>query len=357
MNIELPLVKEPIVKSLNCHAYITGILGVENNRCLYILSDYLDIVSTKAKDDLWCEFINEKLTFAETNAIYDQTNCFQYYKLKSQTGLGEFDFLTDKSHFYSILEKIMSNGYYLTGWYDEYYVKFRNSYKKEHIVHDYLIYGYSKDKQELKVAGYSIEGHYNVNIITYEDFHDAVMSVKVENNLSFMKVKDNFKFDVPVDKIVICLKAYLKSENWNLSYYNDGLCIYGIDVQEKVSNRLKETCEILDYDHDTNCFALLRDHKNVLYKLCQLLYEKGAIDRGLLDSSKSVYDTYSKIFHLYLKCMYMPKEKTLCTYRKMSTYFDDIRIIEKSYIADLINTLKLCNWINEYLSIDMDLCK
>lgn len=166
---------------------------------------------------------------------------------------------------------------------DEYYLPQRPAYKKEHFIHEILVYGYNKAEELLSVIGYDINGDYKCFTYTYADFYAAfeeglkrVPDYLVES-LQLIKIRHFFKdYKFDLKRFNEEFKNYIYSvpdeKKLYFSLSDESKPIYGILAFDEMCNCLKEKNNKKIDLHFTN-IHMYYEHKCVIYKRINKIIE------------------------------------------------------------------------------------
>lgn len=152
-SIELPIYKSPMICNYPRNAFPLSVLFVDNvdRYNNLIVTDYIDLVA---------ETITNTLDYNNFNYIFRKRSCFEQYKIGAD--ILKYNKIDILSYIYNGL----INGFYSDIWLDSYYIPGKPAYKKYHLTHGLLIYGYNHENKEFHTMTYTNRGHYeelNVN--------------------------------------------------------------------------------------------------------------------------------------------------------------------------------------------------
>jgi len=153
-----------------------------------------------------------------------------------------------------IMEEIKQsilNEHYVAGLYDEFYIPQKFEYKKNHFLHDFLLYGFDDQTQEFFSYGY-IKGEGNYHIckefsIKYSDFIKSILLAQYNDcwTESLYRVKINENLNCNFDRMRLCdeLFQYLKQPVLIINEPINspcGICVWK-DLYDSIKNATKET--------------------------------------------------------------------------------------------------------------------
>ena len=268
-----------------------------------------------------------------------------YHKLDIQfnknidEGFKEFN----EPNFLIYLKKLLEQGFYIQGFYDEYFIPGKDAYEKYPLSHGYLIYGYDDKNQCFLSAGYNNDIYKPFNI-EYSNFLNSITSKNV-NSTSISFIKPNEKYlNIPTDikKVYVVIRGYLESiDIYGGSSHSK---LFGVDAVRYVIDAENER-ERFDLKNIRLLFEFR--HINQL-KLEFLLKNNYMSDEKIISEQKALTDE-SRIT-LILATKYNItlnkdlRERVLC--RLTEQLNKEIKILHYS-LDDLAETSDL-EYLNEY---------
>ncbi|WP_162862614.1 non-ribosomal peptide synthetase [Acetivibrio cellulolyticus] len=214
----------------------------------------------------------EKMNFY--SEIYDEV-CYGYKDLEAVEDIIKF-----------IVDKIDS-GHYIIINVDEYYLRQKNRYMKEHFVHQQLVYGYDNVQRKIMAVGFDSERIFTDIEFDYNDFAESYEKGKVNCNefitwvneraIQTLTPKDiRGEYDFGPGYFGEQLNKYLNSSNANDETVYDFASTedlkkcdpvrFGIDYHDALIQHIQNVLNG-NFTVYYNCFHLLYEHK------------KGIIDR------------------------------------------------------------------------------
>lgn len=180
MENKLPFTIDVPVKSYLHHSYPLGIIFANSKKSAnnFVAHNYLQLV--------WffeCEYPGAQLNF--DTCFFPYWKCF---KRKNKRVFATQDTLIE------CVKKEIDNKYYIYLTCDEFYLKCRASYNKEHFIHDIMIYGYDDENRIFYIAGFDKNRKYNTNAISYDELvlpeSQYIESIRFKN-CSYKKINRN----------------------------------------------------------------------------------------------------------------------------------------------------------------------
>ena len=284
----LPLCKKPYIISYQNHAYYLGILST----CEHF------------EDYFFCNFIN--LYYHQNTRIKLNIVTETWYPCESYFLYNKFTYNTlpdllnrDNERFAQLMIDMLCSDYYILGKINEYYVPKRPGYKREYEEHDFLVYGFDKEKKEFNLIGYNDQKQYQESMISFEELQKGIFSFKSINWIDFLKINKDYRFAFKLENLKILLNDYLQSKN---SYakgtyckYEGEPCTFGINAIESFANDLK-TKKSLSSDY-LRYFRLLLEHKECMNRRVIYLLDKGYIaDRQILMNYEKILNGFQVLF-------------------------------------------------------------
>jgi polyketide synthase PksN len=210
-----------------------------------------------------------------------------------------------------IIEKI-DNGVYVNVCMDEYYLKTKESYMKNHFVHETLIFGYDNLNRRFLGMGFDNDGFFNTYYIEYDNFNKAFEEGKIyykesapyaENSaLTFYTPRKDTHYMYDIGEFLYGLNCYLESrgnrdrvsvivpqnsDNIQLDKMN---VQYGVNAVRTAIDRFKKITDnqiLIDY----RSIHLLAEHKKGM--LARL--EFAACCRDKEGNTKELIERYKEI--------------------------------------------------------------
>lgn len=287
-NTKLLTVRNPSVCGYLIHAFYLSILPHDSNFEAWYNSNYIELsfVNDFALEDVhymdfydsirYCPFINEKVV--------------KYEHLKSLNDVNDFMF------------ENIDNGCYIRLCLDEFYIKSRNNYMRDHYMHDFMIHGYDKDNELYYEQGFSKNQVYQENVLSFEEFRLGLLSVydgydavelKGTYDVLLVSVDKNFTYKFDINVFLEKIKNYRYSTRHEvlptLGYKGDpSTVVFGMDIYDSL---------VLLYDNIVNEKALndirpihfLYEHKKCISERMQYLYDNGYL------STNELTDEYKKL--------------------------------------------------------------
>lgn len=221
MNKTLPFNKTPYFSIYQYDAFAFGILQANPKTYAWIYSNFVQYALNS--EDVWLQ---------QRNAILKE------YVYDSNTKM------SPKVIFDGIRQSIL-NDYYVAGIYDEFYIPQKLVYKKSHLLHDYIIYGFNDQSQEFFSYGYvAAGGNYQICkefTIRYSDFIESILHAQYVDYWTqyFYRVKINENLNWNFNRMRLCdeLYQYLKQPVLLINEPMNGPS--GICVWKDLSDRLK----------------------------------------------------------------------------------------------------------------------
>ena len=151
-------------------------LGVLQKKTPWILSKHINCYYDSKAMGIFNHCMPEKRYFTKFKALIVQR--FRYDK-----SFLSFDIL----NFIQWAKNLIDGGWYIMGYYDEYYIPETASYQYRHFRHTMLIYGYDDESQLFYAMGYTSDRKYRSHCLTlrrvsYEHRYRAVPRVVLTTN-------------------------------------------------------------------------------------------------------------------------------------------------------------------------------
>ena len=205
-----------------------------------------------------------------------------------------------------IIEKI-KKGFYVKGFFDEFYIPEKKAFNKYHYKHDFMLYGVDEYERKLIAIGYTKSDTYITYDISFDDFERSLISLERMASpgeymffIEFLKLKENNTYKFDYDKAVKRLYYYLHPEKINSYDF-----LYGIDAFEKIISQL-------NIKFDLRQVRLLMEHKNIMLDRLNYLHQNNYCQ---LTCEIAEYEKIAKfmfsIFHIAVKYSVTHSEEDL----------------------------------------------
>jgi hypothetical protein len=285
---KLPIEAQQEIKSYNKYALPLCAMYSKSIYYPWILNNFLKIRSAKSvsvSGNLLSYEIGEGKKFP---GFVDYSDIFHVEKIKYSEISFSRDFFKEK----------IKDGFYLYFEADEYYIAAKDAYKKSHLIHPSLLYGYDDYEEIFHAVGFTSD-LFETFIISYSDFKSATENSIVdqlddphshgEMCIFSLKFKEPFLAkELTLDDFKESLVEYLKprtGKSW----------IYGYGVNSAVAGALKHP---------------FKDSQYIKYNTAHLLAEHKLIFRNAMDhvisrenspgsGFESFQEEYNKVFKLY----------------------------------------------------------
>ncbi|OPZ83737.1 MAG: hypothetical protein BWY74_04387 [Firmicutes bacterium ADurb.Bin419] len=199
----------------------------------------------------------------------------------------------------------ISRGYYLNISVDEYYLSGKMRYKKTHVIHHELVYGFDDIRREIKAVGFDEGGVFRGMTFSYEDFVEAYEKGKAYYKESApwtsttgtqLFFSNGFTRPYPfrIEEFLKKLGDYLFSRSDEAIIYCWGIpeenLSYGFGVNEIMLKTLEGFLEG-KFQTDYKSVHLLAEHKKLLAARFKYIIERYGIKGRFLE----LYDEYLNV--------------------------------------------------------------
>ena len=278
--IKLPICNTPLINN-----FIPGLQFSVWQACKYdlspiIYSNYTNVVSgvdwrvlcTHVQDDMWLE--KAKVMRRQHMTLHRDTYEYSPEKL------------------ILLIIKFISQGYYLTGNHNAFYVPGKQSYHCYNTDAVYLIYGYNDKRKIFYIIGKTK----NCNLEAYEiKYEDYVLSLFNRNkglfNLIFYKYNDEIKVKPNYSKMHNGIYDYVHSTSRERGVFPQGSArnyIYGMDCYREFAKQLTIMHEHRKYIEPSS-YSVLYEHHILMQKRIEFLISEGVIPNEV------IFDAYHEI--------------------------------------------------------------
>lgn len=272
--IILPINENPPIKGYLHHAHIISVITAkQKNSEQWVKSHFLQLYFLNTEID---NIKVPSLDFYVFPYDHDCLSCgyVHNYLLFNSVNLS--------------IEKALQNGYYVTTIVDEYYIPNLRPYRKKHISHWFLIYGY--DMENYYSITYTKSMNYETIKVDKNVFNQAFI---IEFGLGLNKIKENYVFTYEETLANDLVKDYVNGTNTSEKY---GLFrkplkgLFGIHIYEGLLQDLKN-------GFDFRYAQILLEHKQCIYAYLQKMYP----EKELLAQYQEVIKDVKILKNLYIK--------------------------------------------------------
>lgn len=334
MNIKLPLGNPPVMVYQH-HAYTLSIASLHPDfehwvNCNFIqLECFTDSLQDQNTPINFFSFIN----FIQTNPLVKENYIERKYLSEHVNFLDFF------------IQVIMQQGYVMT-FINKYYVPGSMVYKKQHHIHDLLIYGCDLSRKVFNVAGYKEDFTYGYSEISFDDFVRAFNSITEGNNslkewaqgmhVLTVNLQSSYRFDL--SSMLGLLEDYLYSRNTALRfgmYRNPPGLTYGLSTYKEVDRYLTE---VSDPSIDIRIFHVIYEHKKSMRTRMEYLLSKGIlVEAGPLEEYRKLETLSLNLRNLVVKLKMNGQRKDMNQLRIM---LREIKDREEAVLTELVMKLK-----------------
>lgn len=236
--------------------------------------------------------------------------------------------------FITMMKKVLDNGYYIFGYWNEEFIPGKWSYGKRRFIHDYLAIGYNDTSKVFYSVGY-IDKLFVIFEVPYDNAELALRTIKQKPEFLFYNYNPEAKFNVNFKRIISTLDDYLSSVN-SLSHHTEGK-YYGLKAIEMLGAHYSSINEnnYFDYRYTRG----LMEHKSIMLMRIKYLFDSGYITNSSYVSKAEKVHEFSNIVHnLGLKFLVTGNRKYI---DKISQLIQDMVEIEKDYLPLVKNELEL----------------
>lgn len=290
----LPLENNTWIQTYHIRNYELGLL---QDKTPWIFSKYINCYYDAKARGKFNHCTPEGRYFAKSKVFLIQ-------KFRFDKSILSFDIID----FIQWAKDLINHGWYIMGYYDEYYIPSKSAYNKYHFRHTLLIYGYDDQHQMFEAIGYTKDRKYKSHPISYEEFLSAIKIEFDRNKEEFVKenidklefeafkLNPEYKFDFNLKEIYQSIKDYINSEE-NGCRNQKGLK-YGINCEKEFINYIRNHKEGPIDERYSRFFMEL---KELMVRRLNYLYAEGIISDAILEKYKKICDKQKTIHALFIK--------------------------------------------------------
>lgn len=236
------------------------------------------------------------------------------------------------------LTKMISQGCYVTSYYNERYIPGTSSYQKRDFDHDCILYGFNMDKKIFYSAGYLADGKYRLFEISFDDFLKAIFNTESDRiAFSYFMYNNEVDYQLDVNRIKEELGDYLNSTT---SHGFRADVFYGIAANEKLKEYILNSVKTYEIPHvDLRFSEAFAKHKYYIYLCIKYLSDNQIISEVEEDLS-SIEATYKNAALIHLLGLKLNMTHELSILDRIERLFTDIQVRETRAIDNVVNVLR-----------------
>lgn len=246
---------------------------------------------------MYNSFINIEWIYDELKIINDFSN------INVEWVMHDFDWLLSFDGIISDVKSYIDQGLYVSGMYDEFYIKEKEAYKQYHFWHDYYLFGYDDDKCCFYSLGYTKERKYTEFKISYNEFVESIQFREVQYQ-KFAEFSNYF-----------LILSYTPNKSFGrlspLLIYNNLLDYRYPQIPKDLMDKcdgifcLDALCQFFaNGDFDIRFPRIIMEHKQHMYNRINYINEKTNIkipDSIAVQYQREVVDKSRMLFYLSIK--------------------------------------------------------
>jgi hypothetical protein len=327
--LKLPIDLNPLVRCYLQPAYSIAILNAENKTFINQLCN--EFINVSVQDDpqrFYVEFCTSTYFFSDFNNCKHYSYCTLNMNFENISITHDFHQKTYDSVRYII--DMITSGYYVIGYWDEFYVPVKNAFQKYNFGHHYLAYGYDLEKKIVHIIGYDKSGIYKNLDICFDDFEKSIFSKGLkEMQVQFVK-SNNSKYELDFLMIKQEINNYLNSIGGQFELPNR---VYGVNAWKKLFSYLNNLAS--DEKTDLRFVRGFMEHKNLMQLRIERLYKDGYVSCEKSISSYNELSELSKI--IFSLSMKYNITKGVSLLLKINKYINHIIDIEPLILKKIFN--------------------
>ena len=330
MNIKLP-VADPPIKSLNHHAFYLSIILNDERMLPYLYNNFI-----KLKKLDWFD------GRVETEPGIDESYRNIYSKgFTFRNSLDFFDASDSLDYIIELNNKMLKEGYYILGEFDEYYIPHKSAYRRFHFVHNYLIVGVCEEERYYYAMGYNnINGQlskYGEQKITFEEYKNA-LAIRKEaystdglywRSLNYLQYKyPETGCELNPAKIREQLNNFVGSGEYNPEPDE------GINMFQYMADHIN------DHTFDLRNYRMIMEHANIMSDRAKFMNEKGLLNNYNLLSEKllTVKKTAEILFNLSIKYLIGGNARII---EQIRSTLNKLSVLEQDALGGFVYNLKI----------------
>ena len=298
-DIKLPICTTPMVRGNFLALEYSVFEAYERDLTPVLCNYYINIVSRQDKHVQFSHLHEDKWLVKEK--IMHQHHMTWHREM----------FEDNQDELINIIQKLIANGYYLTGNYNAFYIKTKPAYQCYDTNTVYLIYGYNQKARFFYAIGKTSNSTFEPYEIGYDEYIPAVFNRESGLfNLNFLKFNDDCVIKADIKKVHNGIYDYLHSKR-----KEDGPVLEGETRNYRYGlNCYRDFLKSLTNQHEYRCYiepvsyAVFLEHHILMQKRIDYLISAEIIDdkelgdeyRRIVEHSKRIYSSclqYNISFH------------------------------------------------------------
>jgi len=238
----------------------------------------------------------------------------------------------------SLLKSCLSNNFYIGGQFNERYLPGRAAYEQYDYIHDYILFGYSDDKQVFYSAGY-LNGIYGEIEIPYIHMKNSLVAIAGRKlPIDIWSYNPNAKYTLNMHRLIKDWDDYVNSIN-SRKLYSYGKT-YGIVAMKNLKVLLEnQVTHSADEPYiDIRYTKALMEHKYLMLLRLKYLSKNGYCEfSDIAREYENIYNNAVRIHLLGLKILNTKKAQYISGITK---FFNEIIEFEEHYFPKVVQILK-----------------
>lgn len=310
-------------------------LGILQKKTPWILSKHINCYYDFKAMGIFNHCMSEKRYFAKSKAMIVQ-------KFRFDKRFLSLDIL----NFVQWAKNLIDGGWYIMGYYDEYYIPETASYQYRHFRHTMLIYGYDDESQLFYAMGYTSDRKYRSHCLTYDEFISSIGVdfdrktepyvkrdiEKIEFDAFRLNPDCDFTFDL--SQVYTSLLDYINCED--SGYRHQRGLKYGFDCEREFVNYIKtQKGKYLDERYS----RLFMELKELMVRRLEYLTGEQILSQDVLSEYKKICEQQKNIHLLFIKYNLTMDEKIIDRLAdKMSSIIES----EKNILPRITDEIYAC---------------
>lgn len=207
-----------------------------------------------------------------------------------------------------IIEQIIcfiSNGYYLSGNFNAFYIKSKPAYLSYSTNTVYLIYGYDLEEDIFWAMGKTNNAHFEKYKITFDEYLNSVLKPpKTLFNWNFIKYNDKLNPKTHYKTIYNGIYDYLNSKHMNTGIFPKGqfaFYTYGLSCYKSFLRCLGAQHEYRQYIEPTSYTTFMEHHLLMQMRIDYLMEQNVLSNISISTEHKAICDLSYNVFDNCLK--------------------------------------------------------
>ena len=328
---KLPFSDKPLVTCFHNMAFPLGVIeGNANNLDLditpWVISKFLNPIFVETPEKITYDIcLVDKWGIDEGILFYQFINMFKRIYDNLNFDIAEY------------LSKMIREGCYVIGTYNEKYIPGKADYQNGDFMHDYILYGVDEERKVFYSAGYLKDRKYQSYEISFSDFIKSIYNTPGDRiQFGFRTYNNEYQYCFNKERIVQELTDYLNSTTYHGLKEN---AFYGMEANRKLKEYFLSTVHKNGNSRlDLRYTRAYMEHKYFMNLCIEYLIDNNLVDATKINFKKAK-ELYQDAVRIHILGIKMEISKNYKIIDKIADLFDKIQEEESQMIRYVIEAM------------------